>query len=58
MQNAPIVESHQFALPKTWGPGISKTGKLPANIYKQALAVQKKIVQGKIKPKHDETCPK
>ncbi|HZO96982.1 MAG TPA: BMP family protein [Gaiellaceae bacterium] len=47
-----------FGLPKSWGPGISKTNLLPASVYRQALAVQKKIASGALKPKHDESCPK
>jgi basic membrane protein A len=47
-----------FGLPKNYGPAISKTKLLPTKIYKQALAVQKKLASKKIKYKVDTSCPK
>ena len=47
-----------FTLPKNFGPAISKTPLLPESVYKQALAVQAKIVSGQLKPKTDTSCPK
>jgi basic membrane protein A and related proteins len=39
-------------------PGISQTSLLPKQVYDDALAVQKRIVSGKVDPKVDTTCPK
>ena len=47
-----------YALPKNYGPAISKTALLPSSIYKQALAVQKKLAAKKIKYKVVTSCPK
>jgi basic membrane lipoprotein Med (substrate-binding protein (PBP1-ABC) superfamily) len=47
-----------FPLPKDWGPVIAKTDLLPDKIYKEALALQDKVVSGEIQVKRDETCPK
>ncbi|MCU1614570.1 MAG: putative ABC-type transport system, periplasmic component/surface lipoprotein [Frankiales bacterium] len=49
---------YQFPLPADWGPALSQSKLLPNDVYQAALDVQKKISDGSIKPKHDETCPK
>jgi basic membrane protein A len=48
----------QYTMTADTGPAVSKTAKLPSAIYKSALAVQKNIVGGTIKPKVDPSCPK
>ena len=59
IKNGPFRAKHyQYALPKNWGPAIAKTPRLPANIYQQALAVEKKIQNHQITPPHNQTCPK
>jgi basic membrane protein A and related proteins len=47
-----------LGLPRNWGPAVSKTKLLRASLYAQALAVEKKIQNGQIKPKHVTACPK
>jgi basic membrane protein A len=49
---------YQFGLPKNWGPAISKTSRLPVSVYQQALAVERKIQNGRIHPPHNQSCPK
>jgi basic membrane protein A len=48
----------QYTMSADGGPAISKTALLPQSVYASALAVQKKIVAGTIKPKVDTSCPK
>jgi basic membrane protein A and related proteins len=48
----------QYTMTADAGPGISKTALLPQSVYTSALAVQKKIVDGSLKPKVDTSCPK
>jgi basic membrane protein A len=48
----------QYTMTASTGPAVSKTGKLPSAIYQSALAIQKKIVGGAIKPTVDTSCPK
>jgi basic membrane protein A and related proteins len=40
------------------GPALSKTSLLPQDVLDEALDVQKKIVDGTVKPKLDTSCPK
>ncbi len=47
-----------YALPKNYGPAISKTKLLPSALYKQALGVQKRLAAKTIKYKVDTSCPK
>jgi basic membrane protein A len=49
---------YQYKMTADTGPAISKTALLPQAIYDEALAVQKKIVDGTIRPKVDTSCPK
>jgi len=49
---------HQFKLPANWGPVMAKTDKLPKDIYDGSLKLQDDIVKGKVKPAHNEACPK
>lgn len=49
---------YQFGLPPKGGPAVSKTAVLPQSIYKQALALQAKIISGNVRPKQDISCPK
>jgi basic membrane protein A len=49
---------HQFKLPADWAPVMAKTDKLPKDIYDGSLKLQEEIVKGKVKPAHNEACPK
>jgi basic membrane protein A len=48
----------QYTMTADSGPAVSKTALLPQSVYDEALAAQKKIVDGTIKPKVDTSCPK
>jgi basic membrane protein A len=48
----------QYTMSADSGAAVSRTSLLPQSVYTSALAVQKKIVAGTIKPKVDTTCPK
>ncbi|HMJ35601.1 MAG TPA: BMP family protein [Baekduia sp.] len=48
----------QYTMTADSGPAVSKTALLPKPIYDEALGVQKKIVDGSLKPKVDTSCPK
>ena len=45
-----------FGLPAKFSPAISNTSLLPDSLYKQALAVQRKLAAKKIKYKVDTSC--
>jgi basic membrane protein A and related proteins len=49
---------YDFTLTADAGPAISKTPLISESIYKQALAIQKKVVSGQIPVKADTSCPK
>jgi basic membrane protein A and related proteins len=51
------AKHYQYSLPADWGPVMAKNPLLPDKIYQEALDVQKKIVSGEIKPKHETSCP-
>jgi basic membrane protein A and related proteins len=49
---------YQFGLTSDWGPVMTKTALMPEGLYKEALALQAKIVSGAVKPTHMTDCPK
>jgi basic membrane protein A and related proteins len=58
VQDGSFAGEHvQFGLTADWGPALAETDLLPADIYQEALEVQKQITDGQIQPMHDETCP-
>ena len=48
----------QYTMTAETEPAVSKTALLPASVYDGALAVQKQIADGTLKPKVDTSCPK
>lgn len=49
-------EFTMYPVPQDWGPILSETKLFDAALHKEALEVQKKIVDGEITVKRDETC--
>ena len=49
-------EFTMYPVPQDWGPILSETKRFDAALYQEALGVQKKIVDGDITVKRDETC--
>jgi basic membrane protein A and related proteins len=49
---------YQFGITPDWGPVMTKTDRLPDQIYNEATAVQAKILSGEIKPQRINDCPK
>lgn len=48
---------HQFGLTESWDGAVMVKGKLPDELYEEAVALQAKLVSGEIEVARDESCP-